>query len=147
MVRGKGTTMLQVTPSIVLDERELVLRFVQSSGPGGQNVNKVATAVELRLDVRGSPSLPEEVKARLAALAGRRMTEQGVLVIDARRHRTQARNRQDAIERLLALLRQAAQRPKRRRPTAPTAASRRRRLEAKRRRTRIKDLRRLREEP
>jgi ribosome-associated protein len=114
---------------------------VLASGPGGQNVNKVASAVQLRFDVRRSPSLPDEVRARLERLAGRRLTQDGVLVIDARRHRTRERNREDALERLAALIRKAAVPPVPRRPTRPSAAARRRRLEAKARRGTIKRLR------
>lgn len=130
--------MLQVTDGIVLDEAELEERFVRASGPGGQNVNKVATAVELRFDPGRSPSLTPEIRERLRALAGSRMTADGVIVIDARRHRTQAANRHDARARLTALLRQAAAMPKRRRKTTPTVASRSRRLESKRRRSEVK---------
>ena len=126
--------MLQVTPTIALEESELDEQFVRASGPGGQNVNKVATAVQLRFDVDRSPSLSDELKQRLRTIAGSRMTGDGVLVIDARRYRTQADNRQDARERLAELIRQAAVRPKRRRKTKPTAASKERRLTTKRRR-------------
>jgi ribosome-associated protein len=129
--------VLQVTPSIAIREEELDERFVRASGPGGQNVNKVATAVELRFDVAGS-SLPDDVKARLAGLAGRRLSSEGVLLIDSRAHRTQARNRVEARERLLELLRQAAVRPKRRRKTRPHAAAKERRLASKTSRSRIK---------
>jgi ribosome-associated protein len=129
--------MIQVTRSIAIDERELSERFVRSSGPGGQNVNKVSTAVELRFDV-GASSLPEDVKARLTALAGNRMTDSGVLVIDSREHRTQARNRAQARERLLELVRQAAARPKSRKRTRPTRAARERRLAVKVQRARVK---------
>jgi ribosome-associated protein len=130
--------MLQVTPTIALDDAEIEERFVRASGPGGQNVNKVATAVELRFDASRSPALSDEVRGRLRALAGSRMTAEGVLVIDARRFRTQAQNRQDARDRLVALLRQAAVRPKRRRKTKPTAAAKERRIDSKRRRSETK---------
>jgi ribosome-associated protein len=126
--------MLTVSPSIALEESELDEQFVRASGPGGQNVNKVATAVQLRFDVDRSPSLSDEVKQRLRTIAGSRMTADGVLVIDARRYRTQADNRQDARDRLVALIRQAAVRPKRRRKTKPTAAAKERRLTTKRKR-------------
>jgi ribosome-associated protein len=136
--------MIRVTPHIAIDEREIEERFIRSSGPGGQNVNKLATAVQLRFDVRHSPSLPEEVRARLGRLAGRRLTNEGVLVITAQRHRTQERNRADALERLLELIRQAVVAPVKRRPTRPTKASRERRIEGKKRRSGIKNLRRQR---
>jgi ribosome-associated protein len=130
--------MIQVTRSIVLDEREIEEKFIQASGPGGQNVNKVATAVELRIDIRRSPSLPQPVRERLERLAGRRLTLDGILIIMAQRYRTQDRNRQDALERLLDLIRRAAVEPIRRRPTKPTAGARRRRLEAKGQRAELK---------
>jgi len=132
---------LRVTDQLVIGAGELQERFVRASGPGGQNVNKVATAVELRFDAARSPSLPEAVRARLLRLAGRRATREGVIVIDAQRFRTQEQNRADAIERLVALVRQAAIAPKPRRATKPTRASRERRLEAKRRRADAKRLR------
>ena len=133
--------MIRVTDTIAIGEDEIAERFVRAAGPGGQNVNKVATAVQLRFDARRSPSLPEDVRARLMRLAGRRVTQDGVLVITAQRFRTQERNREDAIERLVALIRQAAVRPIPRRPTRPTAASRERRLAAKKRRSGVKSLR------
>lgn len=133
--------MIPVTPSIALDERELEETFVRASGPGGQNVNKLATAVQLRFDVERSPALPEGVRARLKKLAGKRLTQDGVLIITAQRHRTQERNRQDALERLVDLIRRAAAPPVPRRPTRPTLASKRRRLEAKTRRSDVKNLR------
>jgi ribosome-associated protein len=133
--------VIRVTDQINIDEREIEESFVRASGPGGQNVNKLATAVQLRFDVRGSPSLPAEVRARLEKLAGARMTREGVLVIAAQRHRTQARNRQDALERLVDLVRGAAIEPRPRRPTSPTAAARERRIEVKKRRAGIKRLR------
>ena len=133
--------MIRITDHIAIDESELTETFVRASGPGGQNVNKLATAVQLRFDVRHSPSLPADVRARLAALAGRRLTQDGVLVIIAQRHRTQERNREDARTRLVELIRQAVVPPKRRRLTRPTAASRERRIESKKRRSGIKRLR------
>ncbi len=134
--------MLHITADIAIADEELSLRFVRSSGPGGQNVNKVATAVQLRFDAAGSPSLPAGVRARLMKLAGRRLTEDGILVIDARRYRTQARNREDALERLKGLIRRAAEKPKPRKKTRPTLASRQRRLDDKRHRGKTKRLRR-----
>jgi ribosome-associated protein len=133
--------MIRITNSISIDERELDERFIRASGPGGQNVNKLSTAVQLRFDVRGSPNLPDGVRARLERLAGKRLTREGVLVIDAQRHRTQARNRQDALDRLIDLIRRAAVPPVARRPTRPTAGSRERRIETKKRRAAIKGMR------
>ncbi|MGH6931008.1 MAG: alternative ribosome rescue aminoacyl-tRNA hydrolase ArfB [Dongiaceae bacterium] len=133
--------MIRITNRILLDERELSESFMRAGGPGGQNVNKLATAVQLRFDVRDSPSLPPEVRERLERLAGRRLTSLGVLIITAQRHRTQERNRQDARERLIDLIRRAAVPPVPRRPTKPTRASRRRRLESKTRRAKLKRLR------
>jgi ribosome-associated protein len=129
--------MIRVNDAIGIDEREIDERFVRASGPGGQNVNKVSTAVELRFDV-GASSLPPDVKARLAALAGNRLTSEGVLLIDSREHRTQAQNREAARARLVALLQHAARRPKTRRPTKPKRAAREKRLESKKRRGEIK---------
>jgi ribosome-associated protein len=134
--------MIEITPTLSIEERELRFDFTRASGPGGQHVNKVATAVQLRFDVRHSPSLPDEVKARLIQFAGKRVTDSGVLVIEARRFRTQEQNRQDAIERLVELIRRAAPKPKRRRKTRPGRAARERRLAAKRRRSEKKRLRR-----
>jgi ribosome-associated protein len=132
---------LPVTDSIAIDEDELSESFVLASGPGGQNVNKVSSAVQLRFDVAHSPSLSEEVRARLTALSGRRLTKEGVLIVVAREHRTQERNRADAREKLFDLIRRAATPPKPRRPTKPTKASKRRRLEAKTARAKIKQTR------
>jgi ribosome-associated protein len=133
--------MIRITGRISIDEREIVESFVRASGPGGQNVNKLSTAVQLRFDVRGSPSLPPDVAARLERLAGARLTRDGVLVITAQRHRTQLRNRQDALDRLVELIRAAATPPAPRRPTKPTRASRERRIEGKKRRAKVKGLR------
>lgn len=124
---------MRVTRSIVIDESELTERFIHSSGPGGQNVNKVATAVELRFDVRHSPALSDAVRARLAALAGRRISGDGILVITAQRFRSQARNREDARARLAALIAAAATPPRPRRATRPSRAAKQRRLDEKRR--------------
>jgi ribosome-associated protein len=134
--------MIPVTAKIAIDEREIEEQFVRSSGPGGQNVNKLSTAVQLRFDVRHSPSLPPDARARLERLAGARLTRDGILVIIAQRHRTQARNREDALQRLVDLIRQAAVAPVKRRPTKPTKASRERRIESKKRQSGIKRLRR-----
>ena len=133
--------MIRVTERISIDDAELDEQFIRASGPGGQNVNKLSTAVQLRFDVRHSPSLPDDVSARLQRLAGKRLTREGVLVITAQRHRTQERNRQDARERLFELIRQAAVVPVKRRPTRPTKASRQRRLDSKKLRARTKGLR------
>lgn len=133
--------MIRVTDHISLDEDELQESFVRASGPGGQNVNKLSTAVQLRFDVRRSPSLPNDVALRLMRLAGKRMTKEGVLVINAQQYRTQERNREDARERLFALIRAAAVKPLVRRPTKPTRASQQRRVEGKKIRSNIKRMR------
>ena len=136
--------MIRVTPAIAIaiDEREIEESFVRASGPGGQNVNKVSSAVQVRFDVRHSPSLPHGVRARLEKLAGNRLTQDGVLIITAQRHRTQHLNRQDALDRLVALIRQAATPPAPRHATKPTKGARERRLKSKSRRSTIKRLRR-----
>ena len=134
--------MIRVTDSIELDESELEESFVRSSGPGGQNVNKLSTAVQLRFDVRRSPSLPNDVAIRLMKLAGSRMTKDGVLVIIAQNQRTQERNRADARDRLFAMIREAAVRPVQRRATKPSKAQKRERLEGKKHRSSIKSMRR-----
>ena len=130
--------MPRITDSIEIDEAELEESFVRSSGPGGQNVNKVSSAVQLRFDARRSPALPNDVAVRLIRLAGRRATKEGVIVIVAQAHRDQARNRAEARERLFALIRQAAVKPKPRRPTKVPKAQKRQRLEGKKRRSEIK---------
>ncbi len=130
--------MIRITRSISIDESELQESFVRASGPGGQNVNKVASAVQLRFDVANSPSLPDDVRERLAALAGRRLTNEGVLIISADRFRTQERNRADAQERLVELIRQAAVRPVKRIATKPSKAAKARRVDTKKRRGDIK---------
>ena len=134
--------MIQITPTFFIDERELRLVFIRASGPGGQHVNKVATAVQLRFDVLASPSLSEEIRRRLIRLAGRRISTSGILIIEAQRFRTQERNRQDAIDRFKELLRKAAERPKSRIRTRPSASSRMRRLAMKRHRSDLKRTRR-----
>jgi ribosome-associated protein len=130
--------MIQVTPSIAIDESELEESFVRASGPGGQHVNKVSSAVQLKFDIRRSPSLPNDVAVRLMKLAGSRLTQDGVIVIVAQAQRSQKRNREEARERLLELIREAAVRPQTRRPTKPTKASKERRLVSKDKRASIK---------
>jgi ribosome-associated protein len=133
--------MIRITDSIAIDESELEESFIRASGPGGQHVNKTETAVQLRFDVRNSPSLPNEVAVRLMKLAGSRLTQRGVIVISAQSERSQKRNREEALARLVDLIRKAAVRPVKRRATKPTKASRERRLESKKRRSGIKGLR------
>ncbi len=134
--------MIEITRTIAVDPREIAESFIRSPGPGGQNVNTVATAVQLRFDLRASPSLPEAVRARAEHLAGRRLTKDGVVVITAARFRSQERNREDALARLVELLREAARRPTPRKPTRPGAGAKRRRLDHKTRRGALKKLRR-----
>ena len=134
--------MIEITPSLSLEESEISLDFVRSSGPGGQNVNKVSTAVQLRFDLRNSASLTEDVKERLIRLAGSRMTDEGFLLIDAHRHRTQEQNREDALQRLTELIRKALYTPKKRRATRPSLASQTKRIQSKKRHGETKKLRR-----
>ena len=134
--------MIHITDNISLHESELQLEFIRASGPGGQNINKVSSAVQLRFDAARSPALSDATRTRLKKLSGHRMTADGILIIKAQRYRTQERNREDAIDRLIALIRQAAHRPKQRRRTKPSAAARQKRLAAKRRRGEIKRRRR-----
>src|SRR5579863_10392721 len=134
--------MIRINAALSIDEREIEESFIRASGPGGQNVNKVSSAVQLRFDARASPSLPEDVRARLMRLAGSRLTQDGVLIINAQRHRNQARHRAEALGRLVELIRRAAIAPRPRRPTKPTKAARERRIEAKKRRAGLKRLRR-----
>jgi len=131
----------RITPEIAIDEDEIRFEFIRASGPGGQKVNKSSTAVQLRFDVSHSPSLSEEVRNRLIGIAGRRLSEEGILVIEAKRFRSQDQNRQDAVDRLTALIRQAARKPKRRRPTQPNAAARERRVREKKQHSAIKQQR------
>ncbi len=134
--------MIQITPTLCIDESDLQLDFVRSSGPGGQNVNKVSSAVHLRFNVRQSAALSDEVRARLKRIAGKKMTDEGILIIKANRFRSQDKNRKDAIERLIELIRQATLKPKRRRKTRPSPAARERRLSAKKKRSEVKQRRR-----
>lgn len=132
---------MRITPTLAIDDADIEEQFVRASGPGGQNVNKVATAVQLRFDAARSAAIDDSMRERLRTIAGSRMTDEGVLVIDARRHRTQAKNREDARARLVELLRQAAIPPRRRRKTRPSVASKQRRIDTKRRRAETKEAR------
>jgi ribosome-associated protein len=134
--------MINITPTITIRENEIKLEFIRSSGPGGQNVNKVATAVQLRFDVKNSPSLSHDVRTRLVRLAGRKITEHGILIIQASRFRKQERNRQDAMDRLKKLILKASEKPKVRIKTKPTRAAKKRMLSAKQHRSKIKRMRR-----
>ena len=133
--------MLQITPSLQIDERELQLEYIRASGPGGQNVNKVATAVQLRFDIVNSPALASDIKGRLIRLAGKRVNADGVLLIEARRFRTQEANREDAIQRLVEMIRKVLVPPKPRKKTKPTVASREKRLQEKKRKGEVKKIR------
>lgn len=133
--------MLRITDSIFLDEKEFTFTYTRASGPGGQNVNKISSAVQLRFDLKNNTSVPADVRQRLANLAGSRLTAEGILIIEAQRYRTQSQNRQDAINRLVSLVRRAVIRPKKRRRTRPSAAAKSRRLQQKKRRAEIKRLR------
>ena len=135
---GYARAMIEITPTLFIDEREIDEDFVRSSGPGGQNVNKLSTAVQLRFNIRASPSLPNEIAIRAQKLAGKRLTQEGVIVIVAQRFRTQERNKADAIERLVELMQEAAFRQAPRRATKPTLGSKMRRLDGKKRRSDVK---------
>lgn len=130
--------MIEISSSLKINERELTFDYILATGPGGQNVNKAATAVQLRFDIWGNDSLPMDVKARLVKAAGKRVTSEGILIIEARRHRTQEQNRADAIERFIALARKSLSAPKPRRKTRPTAGSREKRLQSKKKRSEVK---------
>jgi len=138
---------VRITPQLGIDENEISFDFIRASGPGGQKVNKSSTAVQLRFDVLHSPSLPEEVRRRLISLAGKRLSEEGILIIEAKRFRSQDRNRQDAVDRLAALVRRATHKPRRRRPTRPSAAAHDRRLQEKKQRSTLKKQRTRRDFP
>ena len=133
--------MIYITDRISISEKEIQEEFVRSSGPGGQNVNKVSTAVQLRFDVVNSPSLPKDVKLRLTKIAGKKMTDGGILIIDSREHRTQNRNREQALDRLVELIKKALEKPKRRIKTKPTRAAKEKRLQGKKYRSAVKTLR------
>ncbi len=135
--------MITITRTLSIDEKEIQIHFVRASGPGGQNVNKVATAVQLRFDVGDSTSLPDNVRTRLTRLVGKRITQEGILIIDARQYRTQERNREDALARLVNLLRRATEKQKPRKKTRPTKASKEQRIERKKLRGSVKKMRSL----
>ena len=133
--------MIEISPAVSINEDEVQIDFIRASGPGGQNVNKVSSAAQLRFDIRNSPSLDPEVKDRLVRLAGSRATEDGILIIEAKRYRSQEKNRLDAVQRLVALVQKALEKPRPRHKTRPTLASKQKRLQAKRQRSEIKRLR------
>ncbi len=133
--------MIEISPTLKIDERELTFDYIRAAGPGGQNVNKVATAAQLRFDIWRNDSLPIDVKTRLVKLAGKRVTSEGILIIEARRFRTQEQNRADAIERFVALVRKSLEAPKLRKKTRPTARSRQKRLQSKKKRSEVKRVR------